>query len=279
MYRLVASDMDDTFLGHGHAIIPVNTEALLRMRELGILFVPASGRPYPSVMESLSGLDSRILEGSYVISLNGALVNRAGDPDPISSTWMDRAMAEELWARGREMGLCMHAYTADGSFYVASTSEAERAWLEGFDNIHDVGPAPADLSFVGEKPVVKILYQSDDFAWLQRLGRSMEAELDPSVVAVTYSSNRYCEFMPAGVTKGTGLEELASLMGIDMAETVGVGDAANDIGLLDAAGLGVGVANATPDLLPHCDVVLRSSAYEGAFPELLERFLEPAVGA
>lgn len=56
-----------------------------------------------------------------------------------------------------------------------------------------------------------------------------------------------------------------------------VGDAANDIDMVRAAGFGVGVANASPDLVPYCDVVLETSAYDGAFPELCERYLEPAA--
>ena len=43
MYRLVASDMDETFLAHDHSIPQANIEAIRRMRELGVLFVPASG--------------------------------------------------------------------------------------------------------------------------------------------------------------------------------------------------------------------------------------------
>ena len=46
MYRLVASDMDETFLAHDHSIPQANIEAIRRMRELGVLFVPASGRSY-----------------------------------------------------------------------------------------------------------------------------------------------------------------------------------------------------------------------------------------
>ena len=278
MYRLVASDLDDTFLATGHKLIPANIEALRRMRELGILFVPASGRPYPSIMNNFVGVED-ILEGSYVISLNGEFINRFGDPDPILESTMDRASIEYLWERGRELGLCMHIYTASGKFYVTDLTESERIWLEDLDEVIDLGPAPADLSFAGDDPLVKLLYQSADFGYLQRLGAQIAAsEIDPDKVSITYSSNRYVEFMPAGVNKGTGLANLAAHLGIDMAETVGVGDAANDADMVRAAGLGVGVANASADLVPVCDVVLKTSAYDGAFPELVENYLEPAMG-
>lgn len=56
MYRLVASDMDETFLDSGHEVPETNIEALRELRKLGCLFVPASGRAYGSVMESLHAI-------------------------------------------------------------------------------------------------------------------------------------------------------------------------------------------------------------------------------
>ena len=60
-----------------------------------------------------------------------------------------------------------------------------------------------------------------------------------------------------------------------MSEVIAVGDSANDLSMIKAAGLGVGVANVTDDVRPYCDVVLETAGAEGAFSELIERFLEP----
>lgn len=280
MYKIVVSDMDDTFLGHGHTMIPANVEALRRMRELGILFVASSGRPYGTIMNDLVKIPAEILEGSYVISYNGAVINRIGDPAPLTGTGLDRATAERIWAHGRELGLCMHAYTLEGGWYVANTNEEEATWLAGFEGvIEHIGPAPETLDFAGPSPIAKILFESLDFDYIQQLGAEFGGSLDRSLVDYTYSSRRYVEFVPAGVNKGTGLVELARIMGIDLSETVAVGDAANDLEMIRAAGLGVGVANVTPDVAPYCDVVLETTGYDGAFPELLERYLEPAAQA
>lgn len=278
MYRLVVSDMDDTFLGHGHRMIPANVEALRRMRELGILFVASSGRPYGTIMNDLAKIPAEILEGSYVISYNGAVINRVGDPVPLTGTALDRPVAEAIWAHGRSLGLCMHAYTLEGGWYVANTNADEAAWLAGFEGvIEHIGPAPETLDFLGGAQVAKLIFESADFAYIQRLGAEFGGSLDRSLVDYTFSSRRYVEFVPAGVNKGTGLVQLAGIMGIDLAETVAVGDAANDLAMIRAAGLGVGVANVTPDVAPFCDVVLATAGCDGAFPELLERYLEPAA--
>lgn len=82
MYRLVASDMDETFLDADHAIPASNLRALKRMRELGVLFVPSSGRWYSSIMDNFSGEARELIEDGYVLSYNGGFINRVGDPTP-----------------------------------------------------------------------------------------------------------------------------------------------------------------------------------------------------
>jgi len=60
-------------------------------------------------------------------------------------------------------------------------------------------------------------------------------------------------------TKDDALRDLAADLGIDMAETVAVGDGANDLPMLEVAGLAVGY-EPKPAVEPHCDVVVSSMA-------------------
>lgn len=279
MYRLVASDMDETFLDAEHKVPEVNVRAVRRMRELGVLFVPSSGRPYASIMESIRELDPKLMEGSYVISFNGGFINRYGDPKPLLTCSLNRELAEELYALGREHGNCMHVYAPDGLIYVCNLPESERRYLSTLSGIVYFDPADEkDLSFLGDD-VVKLLYMSDDFSGLRELGAQLKPEVAAKGGSVTYSSSRYLEFMPAGVNKGTGLLHLAKMLGIPQEETIGVGDASNDAQMIELAGLGVGVANVTDDVRPLCDAVLDTRSDQGAFGELVERFLEPGEGA
>lgn len=275
VYRLVASDMDETFLDSNHAIPPANLRALRRMRELGVLFVPSSGRWYSSIMDNLPGEARELLEGSYVLSYNGGFINRVGDPEPLTTCGLSRACAEELYARGRELGLAMHINVADGHVFVPDADDDERAYLASISGVTHVNSKDhPDLSFLEGRDIVKILYVNRDFDALQELGASLAPVAERLGVEVTFSSKRYLEFMPAGVNKGTGLARLAEMLEIPLSEVIAVGDSANDLSMIQAAGLGVGVANVTDDVRPSCDVVLNTTGMDGAFEELVERFLE-----
>ena len=276
MYRLVASDMDETFLDSRHQIPAPNLQALARMRELGVLFVPSSGRPYQSIMDNFADVDQSLMEGTYVISYNGAFINRYGDPEPLLATSGDRASIERLYAWGVEHRQALHLYTTSGETYVQFLPPEEQEYLKGFPGCIELDDSVSSLAdFVGDDELMKIIFMDIDFERCHRIGEELAPTLDPDKVAITYSSNRYVEFVPTGVDKGTGLVHLAELLGIPVAETIGVGDAANDLEMIQAAGLGVGVANVSDDVRPHCGLVLETTGWDGAFPELVERVLEP----
>ena len=60
-------------------------------------------------------------------------------------------------------------------------------------------------------------------------------------------------------TKDDALENLAETQGVPVAETVAVGDGANDLPMLEVAGLAVGF-DPKPAVAPACDVVVESMA-------------------
>jgi phosphoserine phosphatase len=67
-------------------------------------------------------------------------------------------------------------------------------------------------------------------------------------------------------TKDDALADLADRVGVDLAETVAVGDGANDLPMLEVAGLAVGF-DPKPAVAPSCDTIVDSMAELG---EVLE---------
>ena len=81
--------------------------------------------------------------------------------------------------------------------------------------------------------------------------------------------------LPAGVTKASGLLAALDEFGLSAHNTIAVGDAENDLALLQAAEVGAAVANAVPSLAAHADLHLRSRNGAGVV-ELLTGELIPA---
>lgn len=273
-YKLIASDMDETLLAGDHSLPPANAEALKRLHTLGVLFVPCSGRPYASIMRNFEGIDQRLLERSYVIGYNGGSINRYGDPLPLQTCDIPNDIAAKLLQRGLHLGLCTHIYLQDGTILVLNAPAFERERIDGVRGVvyRDACEDDELDSLTGGAEIAKMIYMDADFAALKRIGSGLRDELHELGIDISYSSNRYLELMPRGIDKGSGVRALAGKLGISMDEVICMGDSSNDLAMIEAAGLGIGVANATDDVRPACDIVLDATGSDGALAEVVERF-------
>jgi len=83
---------------------------------------------------------------------------------------------------------------------------------------------------------------------------------------------------PEGISKGLGLRRLAADMGIPVEEFLAIGDSENDLEMIEAAGIGVAVANANEGVKAASDYVAEKGdgdgfveAVTGYRPYFLER--------
>ena len=272
MYRLIASDLDETLLDNAHHVPERVRAAVATAREKGVLFVPCTGRPASSVGVTLDELGLRDAAGEYVLSFNGGVLTENAHPDePLTTCSLPRKQAAALYARGVELGVCMHAYTL-GPLFVRTYLPEERAHIEGRMDIRGTAARTLDEA-VGTRAVVKVLYMSTNMDELYAIREQLDADGLTAGLDVCYSSNRYLEFNAAGVNKGAGLLALADRLGIAHSEVMAIGDNSNDVSMLRAAGLGVAVANATDEAKAAAGYVCRADNNAGGVAEAIERFV------
>jgi hydroxymethylpyrimidine pyrophosphatase-like HAD family hydrolase len=89
---------------------------------------------------------------------------------------------------------------------------------------------------------------------------------------LTFSHPRgLVEMSPRGVTKATGLAEVASRLSVSPDDVVAFGDMPNDLEMLRWAGHGVAMGNAHPALREIADEVTATNADDG-LAVVLERW-------
>ncbi|MDM8271108.1 Cof-type HAD-IIB family hydrolase [Thermophilibacter provencensis] len=273
MYRLIASDLDETLLDSSHRIPDRVRAAIRAARELGARFVPATGRPFNSVDDTLADLELLGAPGEYVLSFNGGvIIENSNASSPLTSCELSPATAGALYEEGVRRGLCMHLYTLE-HVYLYNYLPIERSYIEGRMNIVETHERTLDfLREAGEK-TVKLLFMSTSMDELRATERELADLGLTDGLDVVYSSNRYLEFNAPGVNKGSGLLELARRLGISPEETMAIGDSSNDIPMIRAAGLGVAVANATDEAKAAADYVCAADNNAGGVAEAIERFV------
>ncbi|MBQ7994505.1 MAG: HAD family phosphatase [Solobacterium sp.] len=268
MYRLIASDLDETLIKADRTVCEENIEAIKKFMDMGGYFVCATGRPFFTAFGTLKELGQYEKEGQYVISFNGGAITENKGNRLLHYEGITFEQASELYKRGLKYDVCMHVYTLD-TVYTYNMNPGEVEYLDNRQEFTEI--FTDNIDFLKDTEIVKCLYENTYHEYL----RSIAAELTDITddMDVSYTSNRYLEFNKKGVNKGAGLLRLADLLGIDHKDTIAIGDNYNDLAMIKAAGLGVGVANTIESMKPECDVITERDCDHGAVAEVIEKYV------
>ena len=268
MYKIIACDLDETLLQSDRTISRKNIEAIAKARSLGVKFVPATGRNYVSAEDTLKDTGLYDAEDEYVISFNGGAITENKDNRIIHFEGIPFEVAEEIFRRGMTYDVCIHVYTKE-IVYAYNFTEEEQEYQSGRMKIQEI--FEKNLDFLRGQEIVKCLYMNTDRAYLQQIEKELEdmtADID-----ISYSSNRYIELNRKGVNKGAALKKLAERLGVDIKDTIAIGDNFNDLSMIKAAGLGIGVKNTVEAMKSECDVITEATHDESAVAEVIQKYI------
>ncbi|MEQ3551247.1 HAD family hydrolase [Pseudonocardia nematodicida] len=271
--RLVATDVDGTLLDDRDAVSPRTAAVISRAVAAGAEFVLVTGRPprwIPPVV-------ARLPEGHvrWCVCANGAVVYDAAADVVLSARTLEpeavrkiAALCGELFP-GVGLGVERVGTAETGGVAHGTVDEflAEPGYVHAW-GANDAGPATRDELLA--RPVTKLLIRSPELTSEQMLER-LAPEVD-GLADLTFSHpSGLIEASAPGVTKATGLADVAQRLGVDAAETVAFGDMPNDREMLRWAGVGVAMGNAHPDLIGVADEVTAPNTADG-LAEVLERW-------
>lgn len=265
MYRLLAADIDDTILAEDGSLPETNRRALEALHSRGIPVVFSSGRATVSIRAMAKRIVT-LADDEYIISFNGARVVTALSDTVLYEQLLPQKAIAEVAAYAREQGLLVHGYGPERFLAELRDPRSEQYARDTAMEYDVVQSLPEALP----EGTAKLLIIGDHEELVRHKGEL--ERLSNGRWSVTFSKPHYLEVVSPGVDKGAALRRLANRLDIPIAETLAVGDSLNDQQMLEAAGLGVAVANAREELKAIADVVLERSAAEGAMEELVERF-------
>lgn len=269
-YKLIASDLDETLLNDEHHICQRNKDLINKARELGVKFVPATGRLFTATDSVLKELGVYDQEGEYVLSANGGIITENKNSRLLKCCGLTFEKTKELFEFGSRYDICVQIHTLE-NIHAFHLNEDERqrlihqgvSYREFFDK---------DLYFLKNEKIIKVLFETTDIPYLESLQPLLE-DITKDVVDISYSSNRYMELNQKGINKGQGLKDLSELLDIPLEQIIAVGDHYNDEMLLRAAGLSVAANNAIDDIKNICDYVTEANNNEGVIAEVIEKFI------
>lgn len=261
---MLVLDLDDTLLSDDYSISTKNKEMLMKAQELGVFVVLASGRPTAAMMPFAEELKLGKY-GSFIISFNGALITNIKNNETIFERCLTKEEIHSLHSFSTEHNVHILTYL---NSEVVSETESEYIDIELKITGMNHNKVPCFKSAVNASAVKCIMLEEPGYL---KTVESKLKEARPNL-SVAISKPFFLEVMPHGIDKAASIKILADRLGIKQQEIIAVGNAGNDLSMVEYAGLGVWVDNVAPELRHKADVVVASNNNHGV-AEVVERFI------
>ncbi|MBR4040143.1 MAG: HAD family phosphatase [Clostridia bacterium] len=271
--RLIALDMDGTLLASDHQTVPKeNIDAIRLAHSRGIRVAISTGR----MIEDASDFICRYDLPCMLIGANGA--RACSGPMP-GGQWIYRCNLESEDAHRvldllLPTGLAIHGFE-DGIVNTVDNGSGRKYHLVYRGLIED-RYGEEEIRRAADRGIMKIFAVGDGFAGdvydprVEPVRRKLMEEMPH--LQITSSAPGNVEVISAHAGKGTALAQLANSLGITHENVMAVGDAGNDLNMLEYAYHSVAMGNATPDVLACCRYVTATND-ECGVAEIIHRVL------
>ena len=255
--KLIALDLDGTLTNDQKIVTEHTKEILLKAGEAGVSIALASGRPMLGVApiaESI-GLDK---VNSFVMAYNGGQIINYRSGEVVNYVNFHPDYIPEAVSCAREYGMPILTYSNTDIYTEGPLDEwAHREEINcGKDAI-----VVDDLTKSIDFPIVKMMIAADPEKLKipeKEMAERFEGRLD-----IYRAEKWFLELMPKGINKFAGVKMIADYLGLAPDEVMACGDANNDIPMLEYAGLGVAVANASEQVKAIANFISRSNNEDG----------------
>jgi Cof subfamily protein (haloacid dehalogenase superfamily) len=252
--RLVAIDMDGTLLPTvGQGISPRSARALRAAQQAGITVAIATGRRVAYTAPLLEGLGLRA--DTPLIASNGAVTRTLGG-EALDRCQLDARVARRLCGLLRPFGAVVFTFDKPGRGEVV-LEDLEQAhgrialWVEANHNAIEVVKPLEQALIDGEDPIQGMVAGGiDRMRMAEKAIKASEWAAVCDCLRTEYPARdlSILDLVAPGVSKGRALERLAAGLGVDRKETMAIGDNWNDVDMLEWAGQGVVMGNASREL-------------------------------
>jgi Cof subfamily protein (haloacid dehalogenase superfamily) len=276
-YRLLAIDIDGTLLNHERVISPRVQQAVKAANAAGCIVTLATGRRHREARRVANelGLDVPLIMycGSiiYDTATNHALYHK-----PLKPEFIRRAVSVILEVGFQPVVLQSplqgeHIYLGpvenDDDYlreYAENNRRADLISRISYSEMMEVAEALTVVA-IGRYTDINLLHKT--------IGPDFDCQIFNYVLTHKKMVDLHgFDFVQPGVGKGVALAELAAHFGLDLSQTVAIGDSQNDVDMLTAAGLGIAMGNAPLDVQQQAKVVVGTNRDDGV-AEAIERFI------
>jgi len=260
--KLVAIDMDDTLLDKTLNVSSRTCEAIRKAQEQGVIVTIATGRMFSSAVPFAQELNIQ----APIITYNGGMVRYPLSKEMVFHQPINPTVAGKVVELFRQHGWYLQSYMND-ELYVVERCEKAKSYEE-LAGITAVAVG-ADFYTMQHEPT-KMLTIAEPHE-IQAIQRIVNQEFAGELFTAT-SKAHYLELTHPSVNKGHALALLAEKLGIRCEEVMAIGDSNNDYHMVEYAGFGVAMGNASDRLKGIAQAVTGHNDAHGV-AEAIEKYV------
>lgn len=273
MPMCIALDLDGTTLDHQGNLSKENKKAIEYAISLGVHIIIASGRSFQSLPKSVTEIPGI----EYAVTSNGASVCQVLTGEKLQNYMIEKKVIHKILELTQDEEIVYEAfidghayadiaYVNDPVRYGASPEAVE--YVKGTRQFVEDMPAFMKVH-AGELESMDIVVRNLELK--KRICNKLECISDK--IYLTSSVDQLVEIADKNAGKASGLRYLKEHLQIPREHMAAFGNADNDIDMIEYAGYGYAVENASDNCKRAADYIVRSNDQDGVAQGIYE-FLE-----
>lgn len=273
MPMCIALDLDGTTLDHQGNLSKENRKAIEYAISLGVHIIIASGRAFQSLPKSVTEIPGI----EYAVTSNGASVCQVLTGEKLQNYMIEKKVIHKILELTQDEEIVYEAFI-DGHAYadIAYVNDPIRygASPEAVEYVKGTRQFVEDMpafmkAHAGELESMDIVVRNLELK--KRICNKLECISDK--IYLTSSVDQLVEIADKNAGKASGLRYLKEHLQIPREHMAAFGNADNDIDMIEYAGYGYAVENASDNCKRAADYIVRSNDQDGAAQGIYE-FLE-----
>ena len=267
MKKVIIMDIDGTLTNEEKVITPKTKEKLLQLQSEGAVLVLASGRPDRGLIDFIEELEMDKHHG-IIVAFNGAKVIDCQTKEVLFNQAMSVEMCQKVLNHMKKFDVRPMVYKDDYIYVNDVYNNIVHVWNRELNVMKyeaNIGKYKLceidDLEKFADYPMNKILTTGEP-DYLQENYKAMMEPFKDTLNCV-FTAPMYFEFTAKGIDKANAIRLSLLPLGYTKDDMIAFGDAENDKTMIEYAGIGVAMGNATKELKDVADFVTLSNDEDG----------------
>lgn len=267
--KILFMDLDGTLLTDSKDITTENMEAIHKAIAAGHAVVVTTGRPLASTVLLLERL-GLTKPGCYAITANGSVIYDAHKKENIFECGVNKDIVREAFDVAYQFHIHPQTYSAT-KVLVEHDNKEIQYYSNSIKMDYEVVERIEDA--LECDPIKMLFIDLEDRSKLEAFRKYMEPYTEKNHLEVFFSCEQYLEMTPHGINKGSAVRYMSDFLQVPMENTIGAGDAENDITMLKAVHTSCVMKNARPEMHQYGSYITKRDNNHSGIAEIIEKFM------